>query len=102
MSDSNTIPAVIEFHSVSKWYGQVIGLNNLSLRLPAGVTGLLGPNGSGKSTLLQLATGQLRPSQGIGAGPGPSPLESSRPEPSHRALPRAGCVLRVDDRAGSS
>ncbi len=64
MSDSNTIPAVIEFHSVSKWYGQVIGLNNLSLRLPAGVTGLLGPNGSGKSTLLQLATGQLRPSQG--------------------------------------
>jgi len=42
----------------------VIGLNNLSLSLPSGVTGLLGPNGSGKSTLLQLATGQLRPSQG--------------------------------------
>src|SRR6516165_8502644 len=57
-------PPVIEFHSVSKWYGHVIGLNNLSLELPAGVTGLLGPNGSGKSTLLQLATGQLRPSQG--------------------------------------
>ena len=56
--------SVIEFHSVSKWYGHVIGVNNLSLRLPAGVTGLLGPNGSGKSTLLQLATGQLRPSQG--------------------------------------
>jgi ABC-2 type transport system ATP-binding protein len=55
---------VIEFHSVSKWYGNVIGVNNLSLRLPPGVTGLLGPNGSGKSTLLQLATGQLRPSQG--------------------------------------
>ena len=57
-------PPVIEFRSVSKWYGHVIGLNNLSLELPAGVTGLLGPNGSGKSTLLQLATGQLRPSQG--------------------------------------
>ena len=56
--------AVVEFRSVSKWYGQVIGLNNLSLELPPGVTGLLGPNGSGKSTLLQLATGQLRPSQG--------------------------------------
>jgi len=54
----------IEFHSVSKWYGQVIGVNNLSLRVASGVTGLLGPNGAGKSTLLQLATGQLRPSQG--------------------------------------
>jgi len=55
---------VIDFDSVSKWYGHVIGLNNLTLQLASGVTGLLGPNGSGKSTLLQLATGQLRPSQG--------------------------------------
>jgi ABC-2 type transport system ATP-binding protein len=60
----NVADPVIEFASVSKWYGPVIGLNNLSLRLPPGVTGLLGPNGSGKSTLLQLATGQLRASQG--------------------------------------
>jgi ABC-2 type transport system ATP-binding protein len=58
------VAAVIEFRSVSKWYGNVIGLNNLTLRVPAGITGLLGPNGAGKSTLLQLATGQLRPSQG--------------------------------------
>jgi ABC-2 type transport system ATP-binding protein len=55
---------VIEFDGVSKWYGNVIGLNKLTLHVPAGVTGLLGPNGAGKSTLLQLATGQLRPSQG--------------------------------------
>jgi ABC-2 type transport system ATP-binding protein len=55
---------IVEFQQVSKWYGNVIGLNKLSLRIPAGVTGLLGPNGAGKSTLLQLATGQLRPSQG--------------------------------------
>lgn len=54
----------VEFRSVSKWYGHVIGVNNLSLRVAPGVTGLLGPNGAGKSTLLQLATGQLRPSQG--------------------------------------
>lgn len=54
----------MEFRAVSKWYGNVIGLNNLSIRVGAGVTGLLGPNGAGKSTLLQLATGQLRPSQG--------------------------------------
>jgi ABC-2 type transport system ATP-binding protein len=55
---------VVEFRSVSKWYGNVIGLNNLTLQVAPGVTGLLGPNGAGKSTLLQLATGQLRPSQG--------------------------------------
>jgi ABC-2 type transport system ATP-binding protein len=55
---------VVAFHEVSKWYGNVIGINKLTLRIPAGVTGLLGPNGAGKSTLLQLATGQLFPSQG--------------------------------------
>jgi ABC-2 type transport system ATP-binding protein len=54
----------VEFHEVSKWYGNVIGVNRLSLRIPPGVTGLLGPNGAGKSTLLQLATGQLYASQG--------------------------------------
>src|SRR5262245_27399006 len=58
------IKPIVVFHEVSKWYGNVIGLNKLTLRIPAGVTGLLGPNGAGKSTLLQLATGQLRPSQG--------------------------------------
>jgi ABC-2 type transport system ATP-binding protein len=57
-------PPVVEFHEVSKWYGNVIGINKLTLRVPPGVTGLLGPNGAGKSTLLQLATGQLYPSQG--------------------------------------
>ena len=55
---------IVDFDGVSKWYGNVIGLNKLTLRFPTGVTGLLGPNGAGKSTLLQLATGQLRPSQG--------------------------------------
>lgn len=55
---------IVEFHDVSKWYGNVIGINKLSVQIGSGVTGLLGPNGAGKSTLLQLATGQLRPSQG--------------------------------------
>lgn len=55
---------IVEFSDVSKWYGNVIGLNKLTVRIPAGVTGLLGPNGAGKSTFLQLATGQLYPSQG--------------------------------------
>ena len=56
--------AVVEFDGVSKWYGNVIGLNKLTVRIAPGVTGLLGPNGAGKSTMLQLATGQLRASQG--------------------------------------
>jgi ABC-2 type transport system ATP-binding protein len=58
------VTPVVEFDGVSKWYGNVIGLNKLTVRIPPGITGLLGPNGAGKSTLLQLATGQLRPSQG--------------------------------------
>src|SRR5260370_37191039 len=55
---------IVRFEEVSKWYGNVIGINKLTLNILPGVTGLLGPNGAGKSTLLQLATGQLRPSQG--------------------------------------
>ena len=49
---------------VSKWYGQVIGLNDVSVSIPTGITGLLGPNGAGKSTLMKLLTGQLKPSKG--------------------------------------
>src|SRR3954468_10005653 len=63
-TSASTLGPVVVFHDVSKWYGNVIGVNKLTLRIPAGVTGLLGPNGAGKSTLLQLATGQLYPSQG--------------------------------------
>ncbi len=55
---------VLEFEAVSKWYGPVIGLNEVSLKLHGGITGLVGSNGSGKSTLLRLATGQLKPSIG--------------------------------------
>ncbi len=55
---------IIGTEHVSKWYGQVIGLNDVSLAIPQGVTGLLGPNGAGKSTLMKLMTGQLRPSKG--------------------------------------
>jgi ABC-2 type transport system ATP-binding protein len=56
-------PVLVADH-VSKWYGQVIGLNDVSVSVPSGVTGLLGPNGAGKSTFMKLITGQLRPSKG--------------------------------------
>ena len=49
---------------LSKWYGQVSGLNDVTVTVPPGITGLLGPNGAGKSTFMKLMTGQLKPSQG--------------------------------------
>ena len=55
---------VVAADHLSKWYGQVIGLNDVTLRIAAGVTGVLGPNGAGKSTLMKLVTGQLMPSKG--------------------------------------
>ena len=56
--------AVIASDHLSKWYGQVIGLNDVTVSVPPGITGLLGPNGAGKSTFMKLITGQLQPSQG--------------------------------------
>ena len=56
--------AVITSEHLSKWYGQVIGLNDVTVSVPSGITGLLGPNGAGKSTFMKLITGQLKPSKG--------------------------------------
>ena len=55
---------LVHAEGVSKWYGQVSGLNNVTVSIPPGITGLLGPNGAGKSTFMKLMTGQLKPSQG--------------------------------------
>ncbi|RYG23673.1 ABC transporter ATP-binding protein, partial [bacterium] len=55
---------MIEFNHVSKWYGEVIAVNDVSFSLGPGVTALLGSNGAGKSTLMKLVTGQIRPSSG--------------------------------------
>src|SRR5438876_2539441 len=56
--------ALLHFRHVSKWYGPVIGVNQVTLELRPGITGLVGANGAGKSTLLRLAAGQLRPDLG--------------------------------------
>jgi ABC-2 type transport system ATP-binding protein len=56
--------SVVAADHLSKWYGQVIGLNDVSVTVPGGITGLLGPNGAGKSTFMKLITGQLKPSKG--------------------------------------
>ncbi len=55
---------VLLFDRVSKWYGPVLGVNQVTLELRGGITGLVGANGAGKTTLLRLATGQLRPDIG--------------------------------------
>jgi len=55
---------IVAADHLSKWYGQVIGLNDVSVAVPPGITGLLGPNGAGKSTFMKLITGQLKPSKG--------------------------------------
>ncbi|HEX7901303.1 MAG TPA: ABC transporter ATP-binding protein [Planctomycetota bacterium] len=55
---------ILSARSLTKLYGLVIGVNDVTLDLPRGVRGLLGPNGAGKSTFLKLVTGQLRPTEG--------------------------------------
>jgi ABC-2 type transport system ATP-binding protein len=55
---------IVATDHLSKWYGQVIGLNDVSVAVPPGITGLLGPNGAGKSTFMKVMTGQLIPSKG--------------------------------------
>ncbi len=55
---------IVQADHLSKWYGQVSGLNDVTVSIPPGITGLLGPNGAGKSTFMKLMTGQLKPSQG--------------------------------------
>jgi ABC-2 type transport system ATP-binding protein len=58
------LSGIVSADNLSKWYGQVIGLNDVTLTVPPGVTGLLGPNGAGKSTFMKLVTGQLHASKG--------------------------------------
>jgi ABC-2 type transport system ATP-binding protein len=54
----------IVFDNVSKFYGEVLGVNRVSLSIPPGITTLVGPNGSGKTTLMNLMTGLVQPSSG--------------------------------------
>lgn len=54
----------IVFEDVSKFYGEILGVNRVNLSIPPGITSLVGPNGSGKTTLMNLMTGLVRPSRG--------------------------------------
>jgi ABC-2 type transport system ATP-binding protein len=54
----------VVFENVSKFYGDVLGVNRVNLSIPPGITSLVGPNGSGKTTLMNLMSGLIRPSRG--------------------------------------
>jgi ABC-2 type transport system ATP-binding protein len=56
--------AAIELRNVTRWYGNVVAVNDITMTIGPGVTGLLGPNGAGKSTVLHLIAGFLAPSRG--------------------------------------
>jgi ABC-2 type transport system ATP-binding protein len=74
VSPENTIA----FENVSRFYGEVLGVNRVNLTVPPGVTSLVGPNGSGKTTLMNLMTGLLRPTDGQIRVLGISPQDPER------------------------
>ena len=69
-----TEPGQVTFENVSKFYGEVLGVNRVNLSIAPGITSLVGPNGSGKTTLMNLMTGLIQPSRGrisvLGLSPG--------------------------------
>ena len=86
MASVNAQPSVdkmIVFEDVSKFYGDVLGVNRISLQISPGITSLVGPNGSGKTTLMNLMTGLLKPTQGQISVLGTSP---DQPEDIFRIL----------------
>ena len=66
---------VVAFDEVSKFYGDVLGVNRVTLQIPPGITSLVGPNGSGKTTLMNLMTGLIHPDNGSISMRGISPRD---------------------------
>lgn len=65
----------VTFDEVSKFYGEILGVNRVTLRIPSGITALVGPNGSGKTTLMNLMTGLIHPDHGSISVRGVSPRD---------------------------
>jgi ABC-2 type transport system ATP-binding protein len=68
----------IVFEDVSKFYGEILGVNRVNLSIPPGVTSLVGPNGSGKTTLMNLMTGLVHPTRGRISVLGMKPTEPEK------------------------
>jgi len=84
------VPPTISLDHVSKWYGDVLAVNEVSAEFGPGVTGLLGPNGAGKSSLIKVITGMLHPSIGTALVCGLAPFD--HPE----VMRRVGLVPEQD------
>jgi ABC-2 type transport system ATP-binding protein len=87
MSATNLIPPpipepIVRGESLSRFYGMILGLNNVTFTIRPGITGLIGPNGAGKTTLFRLLLGQIKPSSGtlrvFGEDPWNNPLVQAR------------------------
>ncbi len=81
---------IIEAKNLSKWYGEVVALNNIDIAIPQGVTGLLGPNGAGKSTFIKLALGLFSPSRGY------VHVHGAAPRNNRKVLQQIGYCPEVD------
>ncbi|HVG39951.1 MAG TPA: ABC transporter ATP-binding protein [Pyrinomonadaceae bacterium] len=64
VATANSAAELIVFEDVSKFYGEILGVNRVNLAIAPGITSLVGPNGSGKTTIMNLMTGLLRPTRG--------------------------------------
>ena len=73
---------IIQAENLSRFYGMILGLNNVTFRIQPGITGIIGPNGAGKTTLFRLLLGQIRPSSGtlqvFGGAPWNNPAVQSQ------------------------
>lgn len=70
--------SIVEAENLSRFYGMILGLNNVTFAIRPGITGLVGPNGAGKTTLFRLLTGQIRPSSGTLRAFGEQPWNNPR------------------------
>ena len=87
----------IVLDNISKFYGEILGVNKVNLTIPPGVTSLVGPNGSGKTTLMNLISGLLQPTRGCLSVCGLSPKD---PEKFFRATGYATAIVPKVDSLG--
>jgi len=80
----------VTFENVSRFYGEVLGVNRVTLSIPPGITSLVGPNGSGKTTLMNLMTGLVRPTRGV------IRILGIAPEDPERLFPLVGYATQFD------
>src|SRR5687767_11524779 len=78
----SVLKPIAEGRSLSRFYGMILGLNNVSFTIRPGITGIVGPNGAGKTTLFRLLLGQIKPSSGelrvFGQNPWNNPAVQAR------------------------